>query len=135
MATAEAHDPGSASEQPVRRVVEAAQGVVVDDGTGDAAVGGKDACLRLDLLGGEDAADRAVRAQQRVTVEQVEVAGQLLDAVDLAATLDLDRHAAPRGVAAHQVDRPDGGGVLTAYQAQAVGERGRVLGQQRLEVL
>ena len=56
--------------------------------------------------------------QQRVAVEQLEVAGQLLDAVDLAAALDLDRHASAVGVAAHQVDRADGGGVLPAYQRQ-----------------
>ncbi len=35
-------------------------------------------------------------AQQRVAVEQLEVAGQLLDAVDLAAALDLDRDAGAR---------------------------------------
>ena len=46
------------SEQPVARVVEAAQGVVVHDRAGDAAVGGEHAGLGLDLLGGEDAADR-----------------------------------------------------------------------------
>ena len=77
----------------MRRVVQAAQGVVVDDRAGDAAVVGQHACLRLDLLGGEDAADRR---EQRVAVEQLEVAGQLLDAVDLAAPLDLDRDRARR---------------------------------------
>ena len=61
----------------------------------DAAVLGERAGLRLDLLGGEDAAHRR---EQRVAVEQLEVAGQLLDAVDLAAALDLDGdvHAARR---------------------------------------
>ena len=34
--------------------------------------------------------------EQRVAVEQLEVAGQLLDAVDVAAALDLDRDAARR---------------------------------------
>src|SRR3712207_8459712 len=39
-------------------------------------------------------------------------AGQLLDAVDLPASLDLDGHGAPVGVAAEEVDRADGGRVL-----------------------
>ena len=39
------------------------------------------------------------------------------------------------GVAAHQVDRADGGGVLAAHERQAVGEGGGVLGEQLLEVL
>ena len=65
----------------------AAQGVVVDGDAADPAVGGEHPGLRLDLLGGEDPGDRG---QQRVAVEQLEVAGELLDAVDLAAALDLD---------------------------------------------
>ena len=41
-----------------------------------------------DFLGGEDAGHRG---KCGVAVEQLEVAGELLDAVDLAATLDLHR--------------------------------------------
>jgi len=67
----------------VARVVEAAEGVVVDHGAGDAAVGGEHPGLGLDLLGGEDAADRG---EQRVAVEQLEVSGQLLDAADAVDT-------------------------------------------------
>ncbi len=48
---------------------------------------GEGARLRLDLLGGEDAADGC---QQRVAVHQLEVAGELLNAVDVAAAFDLD---------------------------------------------
>ena len=77
----------------------------------------------------------AHRSQQRVAVEQLEVAGQLLDPVDLASALDLDRDTGAGGVAAHQVDRADGGGVLAADQGQPVGQRGGVLGEQLLEVL
>ena len=44
------------SEQPSGRVVHAAQVVVVDGDAGDAAVAGEHPGLRLDLLGGEDAA-------------------------------------------------------------------------------
>jgi len=45
------------SEEAQGRVVEAAEGVVVDDGADDAAVLGQDTGLGLYLLGGEDAAD------------------------------------------------------------------------------
>jgi hypothetical protein len=44
----------------------------------DAAVPGEDAGLGLDFLGGEDALDRG---EQRVAVEQFQVAGELLDSV------------------------------------------------------
>ena len=115
-----------------RAVVHAAQRVVVDHGAGDAAVLGQHAGLGLDRLGGEDAAHGAPGAQQGVAVEQLEVAGQLLDAVDLAAALDLHRDREPVGVAAHQVDRTDGGGELPAHQHQAVGQGRGVLGEQLL---
>src|SRR4051812_25161077 len=120
--------PGpNGSEQPLGRVVHASQRVIVHHRTGDPAVGGEDPGLWLDLLGREDPADGP---QLRVSVEQLEVAGELLDAVDLAATLDLDRNRAALAVAAHQVDRPDGGGVLTPYQGQAVGQRRRVVREE-----
>src|SRR5689334_9441118 len=99
----------AALEEASGGVVEAAEGVVVDDGAGDAAVGGEDAGLGLDLLGGEDAADGS---EEGVAVEQLEVAGQLLDAVDLTAALDLDGDGRTGRVAAHQVDGTDRGGVL-----------------------
>src|SRR3712207_2697274 len=94
------------SEQPRGRVVGALEDGVVDGAAVDAAVGGEHAGLRLDLLGREHPADRR---QQRVAVEQLEVAGQLLDAVDLPAPLDLHGHRRPVGVAAQQVDRADRG--------------------------
>src|SRR5271169_4582883 len=75
----------------------AAHGVVVQRDAADAAVGGEDAGLRLDLLGGEDA---VYRGEQRVPVEQVQISRQLLDAVDFAAALDLDRDVRAVGVAA-----------------------------------
>src|SRR5262245_13016192 len=65
----------------------AAQGVVVDDDAADAAVLGEDTGLGLDLLGGEDAGDRR---EQRVATQQFQVAGQLLDPVDLAPAFHLD---------------------------------------------
>ena len=88
--------------------------------------------LGLDLLGREDAAHGC---QQGVAVEELEVAGQLLDTVDLAAPLDLDGHTGAGRVAAHQVDGPDRRGELPAYEGQPLRERGGMLGQQLLEVL
>ncbi len=113
-------------------VVHATEQVVVDDGAGDAAVDGEHAGLRPDLLGGEDATHGA---QQRVAVEQLEVAGELLDAVDVATPLDLDGDRGAGGVAAHQVDRADGGGVLAPDEGQAVGQGGRVLREEFLQML
>ena len=81
-------------------VVHPAQRVVVDERAGDAAVGGEDAGLGLDLLGSVDAAHRTLAGEQRVAVEELEVAGELLDAVDLAAALDLDRDGQPVGMSA-----------------------------------
>ena len=77
-------------------------------------VGREDAGLGLDLLRHEHAAHGA---QHRVAVEALEVAGELLDAVDLAAALDLDGHGLAVAVAAEQVDRADVGGVLAAHEA------------------
>jgi hypothetical protein len=71
--------PGRAPlEQPGFDVVDAAHGVIVQGDAIDAAVIGQDLGLGLDLLGGEDPADRS---QQWVSVEQFEVARELLDAV------------------------------------------------------
>ena len=63
-----------------------------------------------------------------------EIAGQLLDAVDLAAPLDLDRDMRATGVAAEQVDRADRGRVLAAHQREPVAEHVRRGGQQLLQV-
>ena len=46
--------------------------------------GHEHARLRLDLLGGEDSPHRG---EQRVAVEELEVARQLLDAIDVSAAL------------------------------------------------
>ena len=99
------------------RVVEAAQGVVVDDRR--SAMPRSVASTRACGLISWAAKMPRTGAQQRVAVEQLEVAGELLDAVDLAAALDLDRDGCAVGVAAHEVDRADRGGVLAADQASA----------------
>jgi hypothetical protein len=58
----------------------------------------------------------------------------LLDAVDLAASLDLDRDMHPVGVAGQDVDRPDRGHVLAPHEGPALAEGVDVLGEQRLQV-
>ncbi len=108
-----------------------AQGLVVEEKAPDATVFGEHPGLRLDLLGGEDPPHRG---QQRIAVQQFQVPGELLHPVDLAAPLDLDRHAAAVGVAAHQVDRADRGRVLTADQPPALAEHLHLRGQQFLQV-
>ena len=105
--------------------------VVIQCHTTYSAIDGQRARLRLDLLGGEHPATGASSA---VAVEQIEVAGELLDAVDLAAPLDLDGHRAAQLVAAHQVDRSDRGHVLAAHQRVPDAEQLDVLGEQRLQM-
>ena len=73
-------------------------------------------------------------ASTAVAVEQFEIAGELLHAVDLAAPLDLHRHRAALLVAAQQVDRADRGHVLPAHQRVSLTQQLDVLGQQRLQV-
>src|SRR6202044_2976631 len=107
------------SEQPQGAVAGAAHRVVVEQQAADAPVLGQDAGLRPDLLGREDAAHRG---QQRIPVQQFQVTGELFHPVDLAAALDLDRHAGPGRVPAHQVDRTDRGRVLAPHQPPALAE-------------
>ena len=109
----------------------AAHGTVVQGDAADAAVDGQGAGLRPDLLGREDAVHRG---QQRIPVEQVQVSGELLHAVDLAAPLDLHRDALPVAVPAHQVDRPDRGRVLAPDQPPALAEQVELDREQLLQV-
>ena len=51
-------------------------------------------------------------------MQSLDVASQLLDAVDLAAPFDLDGDDLPVAIAAQQIDRPDRGRVLAAHQGQ-----------------
>jgi hypothetical protein len=79
--------------------------------------------LRLDQLRRENATDRA---KQGVAPHQVQIATQLFDAVDLAATLNLDCYVRPGGVSAEQVDRPNRSGMLAAYQRETRSQRFRM---------
>ena len=109
----------------------AAQGVVVDLDPAEPAGLGEHLRLGLDHLGDEHATDLAER---RVELQPFDVAGELLDAVDLAASLHLDGHHGVRLVAAHEIDRPDRRRVLAAHEGEALLDRVRARGQQLLEV-
>ncbi|COV51630.1 Uncharacterised protein [Mycobacterium tuberculosis] len=74
------------------------------------------------------------RREHTVAVEQLEVAGQLLHAVDLATPLDFHRDRATSFVAAQQVDGSDRGHVLAADQRVPFAQQLDVLGEQRLQV-
>jgi len=85
----------------------AAEGVVVEGDAVDAAGGGQGPGLLGEGLGGEDAPDGAEGG-----AEALQVPAELLQAVDLAAALDLDGDVGALVVAAQQVDRADVGRVL-----------------------
>src|SRR5690606_40925518 len=79
--------------------LDAAQRVIVEDDTPDPAVLGEHPRLRFDLLRREDTAHRR---EQRIPIEEFEIPGELLNTVDLAATLHLDRDRRAGGVPAEQ---------------------------------
>src|SRR4051812_32141219 len=88
------------SEQPRVPGLESAHRVVVEQQAPDAAIGRERARLGLDLLGREDARHRG---EVRVAIHELEVSGQLLDTVDVAAPLDLHGDRRPFGVAREDV--------------------------------
>lgn len=71
--------------------------VIIEDEAFETAVLGEDAGLRGDGLGGEDAVDGG---EEGVAVEELAVAGELLDAVDAAVAFDLDGDVLAVGVEA-----------------------------------
>src|ERR1700689_1626091 len=119
------------SEKAQRTVAGPAHAVVVEQEAADAAVPGQNAGLRLDLLRSEHAPGRG---EQGIPVEQLQVAGQLLPSVDLAAALHLDRDADAVRVTAHQVDRPDRRRELAAHQPPAVAQKTKLSGAQCLQM-
>src|SRR5690606_21668715 len=87
--------------------------------------------LRLDLLRGEHPGDGG---EVRVATQQLQVAGQLLDAVDVAAALDLHGDRRATGIPDHQVDRTDRRRVFAPHQRAALADQVDLLGQQSLQV-
>src|SRR5215218_6814355 len=104
-------------EQRERGLALAPQHGEVDLHPGDAPGLRKDAGLGLHHLRGEHA---AALAERRVEPDAVEVAAELLDGVDRADALDLDRDPAVVLVAAHEVHRADVGRPLAAHEAEAL---------------
>ncbi len=70
----------------------------------------------------------------RVEADEAEVARQLLDGVDRADALDLDRDPAVLLVAAHEVDGPDVGRPLAADEPEALAAALGGVGQRDLQV-
>jgi acyl dehydratase len=123
--------PGGRLEQP--EVVDAhpPQVLVVDFEPVDPARLSEHFRLRLDDLGHEQASNVT---QVGVPGEALEIAAELLDAVDLTPPLHLNGHGVALGVAAQQVHRSDVGGVLPSDQHHARSECRRVGGEEFLEV-
>lgn len=69
-----------------------------------------------------------------IAAEQLEVAGQLLHAVDVAAALDLDGDRRAVGIAHQQVDRPDRRRVLAAHERRTLGDALDLLREKSLKV-
>ncbi len=111
--------------------MEAAELVVVDLDPAEPARLGEHPRLRLDRLGDEHPAHLAERG---VELQAFDVAGELLDPVDLAAPLDLDRDDLADRVAADEVDRTDRRRVLAPHQRETDFDRVRRGGEQLLEV-
>jgi hypothetical protein len=85
----------------VEGIVDSPQLVVIEHDTVDSPVIGESPCLRLDLLGGKNPSDGS---QAWVPIEQLQVASQLFDTVDISPTLELDRHGASGGVSGEDID-------------------------------
>src|SRR5690606_18802143 len=64
----------------------------------------------------------------------VEITGELLDPVNIAASLDLDRHRHPALVARENVDWADRGHVLAAHEGVSLAQQFDLVGEQLLQV-
>src|SRR5699024_12707233 len=102
-------------EQTGFGIVDAAHRIVIENEAPDPAVFGQGARLWADLLGGEHAFDGRAPG---VPVEELEVAGELLHAVDLAAACELHGEVA-RARAGEDVDGSDRGRVFAANEGVA----------------
>src|SRR5690625_6172275 len=77
------------------------------------------AAWRVDFLGSENSRHRR---EQRVAVQQFEIAGELFHAINFAAALDLYRHGSAGMIARQNIDRPNRGGEFPAYQLPAAAQ-------------
>src|SRR5215469_7940425 len=111
--------------------LDSTHGFVIQNDTADAAVFGQYPGLGPDFLGGEHAPHGA---QRRVPVKQLQVPGQLFNAIDFSPALDLHGYRSRIGVAAHQVNRADRGRVLPADQPPARAEQMNLRGEQLLQM-
>ena len=123
--------PVSSREQRQVGLAVAAQHARVDLHAVDPARLRQHARLRLDPLGGEHA---AAGGEARLERQPLEVARELLDGVDRGHALDLHRHPAVVGVAAHEVHGPDVGGPLAAHEPKPLTAALRRIGQQLLQL-
>ena len=70
----------------------------------------------------------------RITVQQFEVAGQLLDAIDVASSFEFDGNRVAAGVPGQDVDRADRRRVLPPEQPEALSQQFDLLSKQALQV-
>ena len=73
--------------------------------------------------------------EEGVAVEELAVAGELLDAVDAAVAFDLDGDVLAVGVEGHDVDGADCGGVFAADELGAGADAVDLFGEITLEVV
>src|SRR5262245_30532276 len=107
------HPDATRLEEPQDVGLDPAELVIVDLDAVDATLGGEHLRLRAEILRRQDPPNFAeLPAQPR------EVPRELLDAVDLPASLDLDRDVGAGVIAAEQVDRPDVSRVLPPDQSE-----------------
>ena len=119
------------SEQPVVVDRPASQCLVVEHHTLDVAVGGEGFRLRCDFLSGKHG---LYRTQVGVALEQLPIAGELLDAVDFPTALNFDGDGSPVDVRGENVDGPNSRWVFPPDQCQTVADATQVISDEALEL-
>src|SRR5699024_6619042 len=134
--TAASHSswPASAVDRALEQRVEvlhAAHRVVVEHDAADAAILGKRARLRLNLLCREDPLHGR---EPGVPLHALKVAAELLDTVDLAAALDFDGDGGSSAIASKNIDRPDRRHVLAPHKLVTITQQLDLVGEQLLQM-
>ena len=119
------------SEKPILGIVHSTQRVIVQQLTRDASVSGEGGGLWLDVLSGKDSLHRC---QLRVTIHQLEIAGQLFHTINLASPLHLHGDVESISVSQQQVDRTDRGVKFSFDHLPAIPKSCGVLSEQGLQV-